>query len=235
MPKVEVQEVELLQTGPFKGDRCFALFDSKGEVFSAKRSPLFSEMKMEMLGESIHMSGAESEMQTSLQKLSKEKSKSFFENWISLEFGRSLTLRQDVSLGFPDDPDANGPTILGDKSIERIMSWFGLSFEEVIDRFRPNVIIKTKEPFEEDTLIGLKITSGESSLKVTNICKRCIVPSRNPYKNVTDSDFIKTFMANRQKEKPLHVDEEAYSNFFKVAMNTLTLKGGLIQVGDKLK
>ena len=85
MPKLEVQNVELLQSGPLKGDRCLALFDTKGEVFSSKRSPLFSEIKMEISEEILNLSGPVSEISTSFKKLSEQKSKSFFEIYCHLQ------------------------------------------------------------------------------------------------------------------------------------------------------
>src|SRR5690606_15639185 len=62
--------------------------------------------------------------------------------WLSDYFGFRVQLEEDSTAGFPDDPDACGPTLVSTASLAAIADWFPpLDVDEMRRRLRPNLEI----------------------------------------------------------------------------------------------
>lgn len=100
---------------------------------------------------------------------------------------------------FPDDTEATGPTVVSDATLRAVSQEFQLEYDEVVRRFRPNIILSTPGglPFWEEQLTGRVLQFGTGSMNVssarlvvTNICKRCAVPTRDSRTGVVTRQFL---------------------------------------------
>ena len=151
---LEVTEAAILSTGALEHDREFALFDEEGRFINGKRSPL------------VHGLSAAFDPDTGLlclapratgraQRFHWPDDRIALDAWLSLYFGRAVSLRRDADGGFPDDKNALGPTVISTATLEEVTSWFpGLSVECARVRFRANLEIGGVLPFWEDRLYG---------------------------------------------------------------------------------
>ena len=133
---------------------------------------------------------------------------------------------EDNENGFPDDEKAWGPTIVSLASIDEVNNWFpGLNRDDVIRRFRPNIIIDDVPAFWEDKLFGnageeILFQIGEVDLLGVNPCQRCVVPSRNPENAETYDKFKITFAKQRERTLPQWVNKSRFNHFYRFCVNT---------------
>lgn len=89
------------------------------------------------------------------------------------------------------------------------------------DRFRPNILVSTSEPHEEDSWPFMQI--GPVTFKKVKPCARCQVVNINPGDGSKDDRVLKTLSAYRK-------------DGFKVNFGTLmvVVSNGMIHVGDEV-
>ncbi len=144
-------------------------------------------------------------------------------------------------MGFPDDTDSPGPTIISVATLKEIARWFSLPFEEVRARFRTNIEIDGVPPFWEDRLFGKAGTSvvfeiGDTRFEGINPCQRCVVPSRDPIFGTTDKMFVQHFMEQRRQTLPSWAERSRFNHFYRVAVNTrLFGNAGIVRTGDPVR
>lgn len=123
---------------------------------------------------------------------------------------------------FADDQKAPGPTLISGASLLKVGSWFGIEdLGELRKRFRANLEIEGCQPFWEDSLIienNGYFSIGKTILRANNICKRCIVPSRNPKTGEHIKNFSKIFSNHRKNELP--ESEPFFDHYYRLAINT---------------
>jgi len=79
-------------------------------------------------------------------------------DWLSKFFDQPVELRQNVSNGFPDDPEAWGATVISEATLATVQSWYvtpPISLEQIRDRFRTNLEITDTEPFWDVSIIAI--------------------------------------------------------------------------------
>jgi len=238
-PGISVDTAVLLPRGGLQWDRAWALFDADGRVFNAKRTPevhyfewdwLWSIQRVEIRDRRDGTGGVfhwESE-QVELAR------------WLSERLNLTLTIRENIEQGFPDDAEASGPTMISTPTLARITDWFpGLTVENTRGRFRANIELVEVSPFGEDRLFGIAgkpvpFKVGDAELAATNPCQRCVVPSRDPESGVVISGFSKTFSQHREAELPSDVERSRFNHFYRLAVNTIHTgtEPCTIRVGD---
>ncbi len=229
---VALDEWEVLASGPLEKDREFALFDEKGKVYNGKRDTLFSglDLQWDQEGLAITAMGLE---QLTLKDLASPAEQRLFSEWASDYFGKKLELRSNQVEGFPDDLEANGPTWVHRSSLQRVANWFDLSESECLRRFRVNLILDSEDSaFAEDLWVGQRGQLGECQVEFTNICRRCVVPTRDSTSGLLTLDFVSRFNEFRVKERPQGVNPAVYNVDYKFCLNSKTLRGGLVRVGQ---
>ncbi len=141
-------------------------------------------------------------------------------------------------MGFPDDTDSPGPTLVSEASIEAVAAWFGLEAAETRPRFRANIEISGLERFGEDRWYGSTIRLGEVDWQAINPCARCVVPSRNPLTGVQDPGFQKRFTELRRQHLPAWADAWLFDHHYRFTVHTriaaATEAGKTIRVGDEV-
>ncbi len=149
--------------------------------------------------------------------------------WLSDALGIRVLLEERHDGGFPDDRDAPGPTLVSTASLEEVARWFGFDLAESRRRFRANLEIGGCDAFWEDTLASpaparrppslgelppdlpgdpyadlpppepREFGIGEARFRATNVCKRCVVPSRDSWSGAVTAHFRDAFEAWRAR------------------------------------
>jgi uncharacterized protein YcbX len=182
--------------------------------------------------------------------------------WLSDALGQDVLLVERREGGFPDDRDAPGPTLIATATLVEVARWFGVDLEECRRRFRVNLEIGGCDPFWEDamaspneivqedaSLVDLpadpyatlpppeprEIRIGDVRLRATNVCRRCVVPSRDSRTGVVTKDFRDAFEARRSRSIRPDVDARAWNHWYRLAVNTIVVAVGSIGLGDAVR
>jgi uncharacterized protein len=132
-------------------------------------------------------------------------------------------------MGFPDDVEASGATVVSVETLKAIAAWFpGTTLEEIRQRFRANLEIEDAPAFWEDQLMKepgqlLPFRIGEVGFLGSHACSRCVVPTRNPWVGERDREFQKKFMAKRQETLPQWAVGDRFDHFYRLTLNTQVL------------
>lgn len=240
---LELTQATFSKGGAIAHDREFAIVDQQGEFVNGKRTDKIHQLRstFDLTARTVTITIQDSNHS---QQFHLDNERQAFASWLSDFFGYPVELKQDLHIGFPDDPDASGPTVVSTATLEAIASWFpGLSVEEVRRRFRTNLEIDDVPPFWEDQLFGeagqlVPFQIGEVMLKGSNPCQRCVVPTRDSVRGDRYPNFQKTFIAKRQETLPEWALPQRFNHFFKLTVNTHVAEleaGKTIQVGDEVK
>ena len=89
-------------------------------------------------------------------------------------------------------------------------------------RFRPNIVISSQTPHEEDDFNIFKI--GEVQFKNVKPCGRCIMVNNDPQKGIVKKEPLKTLSKYRN-----------VNNSVLFGTNIVSLNSGLIKVGDEIE
>ena len=182
--------------------------------------------------------------------------------WLSEALGFGVLLMERAEGGFPDDRDAPGPTLAATATLAEVARWFAFDLDESRRRFRVNLEIGGCDAFWEDALAsparpGLEpviggaeaglpadpyaalpppeprpFTIGAARLVATNVCRRCIVPSRDSRTGAETACFRDAFEARRSRSLRPDVDASAWSHLYRLAVNTATPIAGAMALGD---
>jgi uncharacterized protein len=239
---IAVNEVEISDRGALKGDREFAMFNQSGKYINAKRYPKIHliRAKYELGDRLVHL---QIQDQQEVFTFHLDCDRTALTDWFSKFFEQPVELRQNVSNGFPDDPEAWGATVISEATLTTVQSWYAnpqISLQQICDRFRTNLEISDTEPFWEDHLFA---KSGETvSFKIgdvqflgTNPCQRCPVPTRDPFTGEVYPEFQKIFTRQREATLPTHIERSRFNHFYRLALNTripLTEAGKILKIGD---
>jgi hypothetical protein len=182
--------------------------------------------------------------------------------WLSEAFGMPVLLEERADGGFPDDRDAPGPTLVSTASLMEVARWFGFDLAESRRRFRANLEIGGCDAFWEDTLAsparpGLapsladlpgdipadpyatlpppepkEFSIGDARFRATNVCKRCVVPTRDSRTGAVTAHFRDAFEARRSRSLRPDVDASGWGHLYGLGVNTVGASmPGMIEVG----
>ncbi len=237
---VALSESRVLANGALEFDRRFALVDAEGRILNAKKTA------------AVHPIRAEFDLPNRQVRLSRpntrgdsrfhwDTDRTALEDWFSESFQQPVRLIENEDGGFPDDPDAPGPTIVSERSLRAIGDWFdGMEIDEVRRRFRANLELKTPVAFWEDRLFAeadkpVAFRIGTVRWFGTNPCQRCVVPSRDPETGSVELGFQAKFAAHREASLPEWASRSRFNHFYRFAVNTRGDGSGVIRVGDLIE
>ena len=184
--------------------------------------------------------------------------------WLAEALGTPVLLLERAEGGFPDDRDAPGPTLIASASLAEVARWFRLDLDEVRRRFRANLEIDGCDAFWEDALASparpelqpslldlaadeptdpyadlpppepREFAIGEVRFRAVNVCRRCVVPSRDSRTGAVTEQFRDVFEAWRTRRLPMAVDASAWSHVYRLAINTAVPSPGVVRIGDAI-
>ena len=145
---------------------------------------------------------------------------------LSQDLAQPVKLVEDRERGFPDDREASGPTVIGRATLETVAGWFDRDPEEIVRRFRPNIILAGLEPFGEERLVSLDSARGELfvlgpvPLLGMTICTRCVVVTRDPDSGEPTDHFARDFTRRREATWREFSPRARYDHAYRLAINT---------------
>jgi len=123
---------------------------------------------------------------------------------------------------FYQDNQSGTITLHSTESIRSIETNLGIKISS--DRFRSNLIVDGLDPWEEFSLIGKKISIGDSEFQIKDIVPRCVAINVNPNNGNIDLDLLKELMSLNSLFEPS----------FGVSLNHLGI-GNSIKINDEIK
>jgi uncharacterized protein YcbX len=239
---IEVRQASITAGGKLKYDRQFAFVNSDGKFVNGKRYPEILKVRVSFnlnnLTCAFNFPGKDVDEVFNLRD-DKAAIERMFGKYLNIE----LRLVENDSSGFPDDTEAGGPTIAALESFAEVSAWLpNLTVEELIRRFRINLVLAGVPPFWEDKLYGKvnerrPFTIGTLRLDGTGPCARCSVPSRDSRTAESNQRFRELFMQNRERTLPTWAEKSRFDHYFRMCVNTVILateESKSIFVGDKL-
>jgi uncharacterized protein YcbX len=185
--------------------------------------------------------------------------------WLSEAFGCGVLLQERADGGFPDDREAAGPTLVSTATLAEVARWFGFDLAESRRRFRANLEIGDCDAFWEDTLASparpelqpslldlpadlpvdpyadlpppesQEFAIGDARFIATNVCRRCVVPTRDSRTGMVTAYFRDAFEARRSRGMRADIDAAAWGTLYRLAANTaIRATGRPLSVGDVL-
>jgi uncharacterized protein len=234
-----VSEAQILPSGALKGDREFAIIDLAGKFVNGKCNAkvhlLRSTFDLDVRRVTLWVQG-----QTDRQIFDLDGDRHAMSDWFSDYFEQPVKLVQDLEMGFPDDTDSPGPTIVSTATLTTVASWFPqLGYEQIQRRLRTNLEVAEALPFWEDRLFTSAESSvvfrvGDVQMEGINPCQRCVVPTRDPETGEVSDRFQKIFIQKRQESLPDWVERSRFNHFYRLAINTripATEAGKVIAIG----
>jgi uncharacterized protein len=243
-----VERARISTGGALEFDRRWAIVDESGKIVNAKRTAKIQQVRASY--EFTRSANGGSQLLVTLTaadtlsrtfNLSTQCSDSA--KWLSIFLDFPVSLIENSSTGFPDDPDAYGPTIVSTATLAAICDWFGdLDLAEVRRRFRTNLEISDVPAFWEDRLFAeagemVEFELGDVRFYGINPCQRCIVPTRDSLTGKTFPKFQQIFTHQRAQTLPIEVNRSRFNHFYRLGINTqipLIETGKFLNTGDLL-
>lgn len=239
---VEVENATITDSGSLRYDREFAFVDAQNKFVNGKRYPQLHLLRSTFsLAERLIKIKFPAENSQQIFHLDEERPAlaAALRNFL----GFPVELQQNTNMGFPDDTNSPGATIISTATLTEVASWFpGISVNEMRQRMRANIEIDGVPAFWEDRLFAAK---GEKvAFKIADVqffgispCQRCIVPTRDSESGELYPDFQKIFGQKRQLTLPNFVNTVQFNHFYRLAVNTtvpISEAGKKITIGSSI-
>ena len=245
LPGVDVDHASLTAGGALRHDREYAIVDAQGNYINGKRTPAIHRLDAwcAIDGDTVRVtlhSGASKETFA----LDDSAQLAALAARLSHYFGEPVHIERDTQGGFPDDPEASGPTVIATASIIEAATWYaGFTATDIRRRFRANLELDACPAFWEDRLFGdpdttVKFRVGAAQLLGTNPCKRCVVPTRDPSSGDALAGFQRTFVQQRKATLPAWANRARFDFYYRFATNTRAaddVEGKIIRIGDAVE
>ncbi len=240
-----VPESRIGLAGGLVHDRAWALYSVDGKWVNAKRTPVLHLIRARYSDDlsSVTLSVPKDRRNIPTRTFAFPHDYEDAAEWFSVFFDQQIIVRNSPE-GFPDDPIANGPTIISTATLQTVCEWFpGISLEEARLRFRTSLEIDGVPAFWEDQLFSensrnvVRFQIGPVHFEGSNPCARCPVPSRDPFTGLSHDGFQKLFTQLRQASLPVWSPREPFDHFYRLATNTRvasTESGKPLRQGDPL-
>jgi uncharacterized protein len=233
-----VERATIATGGSLEFDRRWAVVDGQGKFVNAKRYPQIQTIRAR-----FDLPAGTIELKAPGMTIGQwPMAASGLTDWLSDYFEFAVQIVENTSIGFPDDTDSPGPTIISTETLTEISRWYpSISVAELRRRFRTNIEISGGPAFSEDLLFNKSphpFKLGEIAIQGINPCQRCIVPTRDSLTGIATTDFQKTFITQRQDKLLPEVAADRFNHFYRLAVNTRIPNheaGKVLSLGDCLQ
>lgn len=234
-----VSTASVLPSGALQHDRAWALVDQAGQYVNGKRFASIHRVRSRF-GEDCRQVAVWLNDPAQAVTFDLVNDRAALAQWCSDYFAQPVTLQYNAALGFPDDTDSPGPTVISTATLQTVADWYGLSLAATRRRFRTNLEIDGVPAFWEDRLFSasgapVPFAIGGVTFWGINPCQRCVVPTRDAQTGEAMPAFSKTFGAQRAATLPAGVARSRFNHFYRLAVNTRLAPGSdlpPLRVGD---
>lgn len=238
---LSVQQAQVLASGALQHDRAFALMDKRGQYVNGKRYRKIHQVRSRF-SDDITQVTVWVDQAVPAATFHLNEARADLERWFSDYFHQPVTLRHNSAMGFPDDTDSPGPTLVSTATLQTVGDWFGLTLAETRRRFRSNLEIDGVPPFWEDCLVSasgqpVNFSIGSATFQGINPCKRCVVPTRDTQTGEATRNFQQHFVKQRAVTLPKELARSRFKPLYRLAINTRIAPGvepAPLMVGDAL-
>lgn len=241
-PGVAVASCSVLKSGALSWDRRYALVEPNGDYVNLKRVPELHEIRADFqldipsvrIWTSHSVTARTFHLDDDLESLS---------DYLTCLLNRPVEVIKNAESGFPDDPDAGGPTIVSVATLQAVADLFPeMTLDQVRWRFRTNLEVEDVPAFWEDRLFDSKhqphpFRIGGVTLGGVKPCQRCAVPSRHPVSGEVTQAFATIYAALRKAMLPEWTNLRRFDHYYRLATNTVLLDQGgegVIRTGDSV-
>lgn len=241
LPPTVLTSARVLPSGALQNDRRWAFVDEHGRFWNAKRTPKLHEIACRYDVSSSALTFHDRESESLTWPIGSETTA--INSWFSERVGGPAQLIENADVGFPDDLESPGPTVVSSATLEAIASWFsGLTTDSVRLRLRANIEIAEVPAFWEDRLYRpgdqpqpFRIDSV--TFLGTNPCQRCVVPSRDQSTGEAIPQFQKLFAEKRRETLPDWAPADRFNHFYRATVNTRLHSGAgeFLTIGDSVE
>lgn len=221
---IELNSVIISEGGTLGNDRRFAIFDEAGKYVNGKKNERIFGLDYQIDFENNTIVFFSNNI--SSPKFSYKENIEEINSFLSNYFQQKVFFKENFKSGFPDDTKAYGPTLASLASFKEVNQWFPeIELDELIKRFRVNLIIDGVTTFWEDQLFDeennlYQFQIGEVKFYGSNPCSRCRVPSKNTLTGETTESFQKKFAEQREKTLPEWANKNRFDHYYRFAVNT---------------
>lgn len=238
LPGTTVSTADVRPSGALALDRRWALRDEQGRFWNAKRTAAMHQFRCQLELDPLQLTVSTAAGLS--VSWSPGRSVRDLESFFTSVLGSPVSWVEDDRVGFPDDLESPGPTLVSTASLRAMASWFpGLTEEQMRQRLRANIEVDGVPPFWEDQLFRgdgqpQPFRIGDVLFAGTTPCQRCVVPSRDAQSGEIWPRFQIHFAQQREKELPEWAPRERFNHFYRATVNTRLLQDhpGRIQAGD---
>ena len=238
---VSVNQGTVLSSGALKNDRRWAIIDAQGRIVNGKRTAAIHSIRAKFATGIESVTLSHPALHSVILDIAS--ASSAIDKWLSEALQIPCKLVENRETGFPDDLDSPGPTLVSTGTVEEVAGWFALSPDEVLRRFRANLVIDAAEPFWEDRLVGefgqpVPFAVGAVRWLGVNPCQRCVVPSRDSHLGTAIERFQREFASRREASLPAWAPRARFDHFYRLTVNTRLAAdntASYLQVGDPLR
>jgi uncharacterized protein len=240
---VNVDRVQISPGGALAFDRRWAIVDERGQVVNGKRTAKIQTLRSRFdLARGLISLRAHADLPEDTFSLIEDSID--LTSWLSQFFEFPVSIIENAVNGFPDDLDADGPTIVSTATLTAICDWFpDLDLTEIRRRFRTNLELSGVPAFWEDRLFAapgaaIDFQLGAVRFQGVNPCQRCLVPTRDSRSGIATPNFQTIFTQHRQHDLPGWVNAARFNHFYRLAVNTqipLVEAGKFLNTGEELR
>jgi uncharacterized protein len=173
---VHVSEARIGPAGGLELDRAWALYTPDNRWVNGKRTSAIFPIRAEFTPDlkSVTLSVPGDRRQIPPREFPFPAANEEAAEWFSVYFEQRIIVRSSVN-GFPDDPDAHGPTVISTASLQKVCDWFadaGIDLDEARRRFRTTLEIDCVPAFWEDRLFGPPFTARHRACALNHNVQR---------------------------------------------------------------
>lgn len=241
LPPTVLTSARVLPSGALQNDRRWAFVDDTGKFWNAKRTPKLHDIGCRYDVPSSTLMFQDPESRSLTWAIGSETTA--INSWFSEQMGGPARSIENTDVGFPDDLESPGPTVVSTATLETITSWFpGLTTDSVRLRLRANIEIGDVPAFWEDRLYRTEgqmqpFRIGPLTFLGINPCQRCVVPSRDQSTGEAIPQFQKLFAEKRRETLPDWAPADRFNHFYRATVNTRLHSGAgeFLTVGDTVE
>ncbi|MFH7016785.1 MOSC domain-containing protein [Flavobacterium sp. FlaQc-47] len=230
----------------FENDRRWMLIDAENQLITQRENPILSQFYPQISDGKItitfqdykHEFSTTEHLENSIEANVWEDKSEVFEvdlqtsKWFSQRLGFQCKLVKIIKIGDRKHEssklkeifnvslaDGYPYLLIGSESIDLLNE--KLENKITVLRFRPNIVISSKNAHEEDDFDTFTI--GEVHFKNIKPCGRCIMVNNDPQKSIIKKEPLKTLSKYRKVQNSVYF-----------GTNIVSLNTGIISVGDTL-